>query len=108
MKVTGEFADFVCNFLQIDVKWELEKVRKVLEMYPVAFDGVTKILTPPVNWDESNHGSCSNLPIRFENGLCKSCWKFGWKEFFKFLFKRKIYLYVASGDTQPPVKLMVE
>lgn len=77
-------------------------------MYPIPFDGVTKILSPPSRWDKNKYGKCDVLPIRFENGLCKSCWKFSWKEFFRFLFKRRIYLYVSSNGTQPSVKLVVE
>lgn len=77
-------------------------------MYPIAFDGVTKILSKPIGWDKSKHGACSSLPIRFENGICKSCWKFTFREFIRFLFTRRIYLHIVSGDTQPPVKLTVE
>lgn len=77
-------------------------------MYPVAFDGVTKILSKPIGWDKEKHGRCDVLPIRFENGEYKSCWKFTFREFIKFLFKRKISLYIVSENSQPPVKLIVE
>lgn len=77
-------------------------------MYPVAFDEVNSTLTEPTNWDKTKHGDCLDLPVERGDGFCKSCWKLTFGEFFKLLFKRKIYLYIVSGNTQPPVKLVVE
>lgn len=77
-------------------------------MYPVKFEGCNKVLTPPTDWDCIERGDCGDLHINNSFGECKSCWKFTWGEFFRFLLKRRIYLYVVSGDTQPPVKLAVE
>ncbi len=77
-------------------------------MVPVKFDGMNKTLTAPVNWDELTNGKCSPLHIQASDGQCMSCWRLSIMESIRLLLRRKIYLTVVSGHTQPPVKLSVE
>ena len=79
-------------------------------MIPVMFKGVTKTLHPSYDWDAIEYGICDDLPIQFENGICKSCWKLSFIEIFKLFFSRKIYLSILTGPigTQSPVMLSVD
>jgi len=76
-----------------------------VEMYPVKFDAANRVLSPPEDWDVDKYGMCSDLYIQTEDGICKSCWRLSFVEAVKLIFKRKIYLSIVSGVTQPPVKL---
>lgn len=71
------------------------------EMYPVNFRGANKVLTSPSDWDEEKYGVCRILHVKCENGVHKSCWKFSFREWIKLIWKRKIYLYVASSVSNP-------
>ena len=74
-------------------------------MYPVKFEDSNRNLAPPSDWDEGKHGECAYLPVQTEDGVCKSCWQLSFWEVIRLMFKRQIFLYVVSGETQPPVKL---
>ena len=77
-------------------------------MKPETFPGVDVVLGAPENWDESKHGECEGLPIMKRDGICISCWSMTWRERFSILFGQRIMVHVASGETQPPIALLVE
>ena len=77
-------------------------------MYPIKFDGANCIRSEPSGWDREKYGVCRDLPLQIKDGVCKSCWKLSFVEVVKLVFKRKIFLYVVSGITQPPVRLEIK
>lgn len=76
-------------------------------MTPMRFDGFTKILGAPTQWNEDKYGPCDGLPVACNDSLCVSVWKLTWGERFRILFGENIQLQVCSGQTQPPVALHV-
>ena len=51
---------------------------------------------------------CGSLPVWTDGLQCISCWKMTWRERLSALFFGKVWLSVHSGQTQPPVWMMVE
>jgi len=71
-------------------------------MRPIDFPQANKNLLKPQGWTDEQ---CGSLPI-FSNGQqCISCWQPTWKERLAILLFGKVWLYVWSGQTQPPVAL---
>jgi hypothetical protein len=69
---------------------------------PVDFPEKTKTLQkPPSMTDEE----CSPLHVYSDGEVCISCWRPSWRERLSILWHGRIWLYVASGPTQPPVSL---
>ena len=77
-------------------------------MKPISFHGVNVILNAPENWDEEEHGECKVLPVMRTDGMCISKWSLSWRERLDILFGKSIFVYIASGETQPPISLKVE
>ena len=69
-------------------------------MKPIEFKQQTKILLKPQSLTDEE---CSSLPVYSDGEQCVSLWKMSLKERLKALFFGRAWLYVLSGDTQPPV-----
>jgi hypothetical protein len=48
---------------------------------------------------------CGTLPVATDGQVCLSLWKAGWRERLSILFFGRVWLWVYSGKTQPPVAL---
>lgn len=72
-------------------------------MEPNLFPQANKNLLKPEGWMDEE---CVNLPVFTDGQQCISLWKMSWRERFSALFFGKIWLFVHSGETQPPVLLM--
>lgn len=48
---------------------------------------------------------CGELHIYCDNTYCISKWKMSWRERLHCLFRGYVWLWVVSGQTQPPVKI---
>ena len=75
-------------------------------MEPINFPEQTRVLSkPPSMTDEQ----CKSLAIwNGNNEQCISCWKPNWWDRLRILFGKPIWLWVWSGQTQPPVKVTVD
>lgn len=70
----------------------------------IQFPESTKVLRRPADMSEDE---CSALPV-FTNGrVCISCWELTYEEYREFVETKKIWLCILSGQTMPPIKLMV-
>jgi hypothetical protein len=74
-------------------------------MEPKSFPQANKNLLKPEGMTDEE---CGSLPVYNDGKVCISLWQMTWQERFKALFFGKIWLFVHSGHTQPPVALMVE
>ena len=71
-------------------------------MIPVPFKEQTKVLEmPPGMTDEE----CSPLSVFCDGRQCISLWRPSWRERLSILLFGRVWLYVLSGNTQPPVAL---
>ncbi len=71
-------------------------------MKPTEFKEQTKILNPPHDMTDIE---CGTLPIYSNEGVCVSCWKMSFKERMRGLMFGKVWVWVRSGKTQPPIAL---
>ena len=71
-------------------------------MEPIKFPEANKILAKPESMSDSE---CGSLPIYCDGQTCTSCWKMTWKERLSALLFGKVWVYVVSGQTQPPIAL---
>ena len=71
----------------------------------------------PTNFPESNknllapkgqEATCGSLPVYSDGTNCISCWKPTFKEWVKFIFQRKVWVWVQSGKTQPPIAITAD
>lgn len=74
-------------------------------MQPVKFPEANRELSRP---DGTTAEECKSLFVWTNDKHCLSLWKPTWKERLKLLFKGEIWLWVWSGNTQPPVCLSVD
>lgn len=72
-------------------------------MEPDKFPQANKDLLKPEGWTDDQ---CGTLPVFTDGKECISLWKMTWRERFSALFFGKVWLFVHSGETQPPVGLM--
>jgi len=72
-------------------------------MEPRPFEQSNKTLNAPAGMTEEE---CGSLPVFSDGNQCISLWQMTWRERFSALFFGKIWLFVWSGQTQPPVSLM--
>jgi len=72
-------------------------------MQPIKFKEANKELTKPSSMTDEE---CKSLSVYNDGERCISCWKPSLKEWFSFLFFRRIWLDVHNGYTQPPVALV--
>lgn len=69
-------------------------------MKPTHFDEANKtLLKPPGMTDEE----CGSLPVYNDGEQCISCWRMSLRERLAALLFGQVWLYVLSGETQPPV-----
>jgi len=71
-------------------------------MKPIAFPEATAELSRPANMTEEE---CAPLPVFRDNGACISCWTMTWRERLSVLFCGRVWVWVFSGHTQPPIAL---
>ena len=71
-------------------------------MEPIEFKEQTKVLSKPENMTDDE---CSSLAIWNDGQACISCWKPSIRERLSILFFGKVWLWVYSGATQPPVAI---
>ena len=72
-------------------------------MKPIDFKGANCILERPGTMTEAE---CGRLPIyRMPGGICVSCWRPTLREILSAIFRRRVWLWIWSGPTQPPVYL---
>ena len=71
-------------------------------MKPIKFPQANKTLTAPQGMTEEE---CGALPVFSNGGQCVSCWQPTLKERLFILIFGKVWLWVWSGYTQPPVAL---
>lgn len=76
-------------------------------MEPIEFPEQTKVLEPPEGWDQEENGECGRLPVGVYDGQVISCWKLSWKERLQMLFCGRLWVFVFSGATQPPISFLV-
>jgi len=73
-------------------------------MEPMKFEQANKNLLKPQGMTDEE---CGNLPVFSDGKVCISLWKMTWRERLSALFFGKVWLWVHSGQTQPPVGLLV-
>ena len=74
-------------------------------MNPTHFEQVTNVLERP---DSMTDEECGPLPIFRENGTCISLWRMSLRERISALFFGRVWVWVYSGKTQPPISLSAE
>lgn len=74
-------------------------------MKPVNFKDSNKTLTKP---DSMTDEECSSLHIFNDGTYCISCWRLTFKDLIRIIFTRKVWLWIHSGKTQPPVYIGAE
>lgn len=71
-------------------------------MEPIQFKQANKNLLKPQGMTDEE---CGSLPVFTDGKVCISLWKMTWRERLSALFFGKVWLWVHSGQTQPPVGL---
>lgn len=71
-------------------------------MEPDKFPQANKNLLKPEGMTEE----CGDLPVFTDGNQCISLWSMTWRERLSALFFGRVWLFVHSGQTQPPVGLM--
>lgn len=71
-------------------------------MNPINFKESNTILKRPADMTENE---CGPLVVYSDGKICLSCWRLNFLERLKVLIFGKIWLFVHSGKTQPPVSL---
>jgi hypothetical protein len=72
---------------------------------PTTFPEANRTLTKPEGWTDEQ---CGELPTFSDGESCISCWSLSWRERLVLLFTGRIWLWVWSGRTQPPVALSAD
>ncbi len=71
-------------------------------MKPIDFEQANKTLSKPEGITDEE---CGSLPVYSNGQQCVSCWRPSWRERLSILFFGKVWLWVWSGRSQPPVAL---
>jgi len=74
-------------------------------MKPTRFPEQSVELQPPVGMTEAE---CGVLAVHRTDTHCISRWQPSWGERLRLIFGAPVWLWVWSGNTQPPVALTVE
>lgn len=69
-------------------------------MKPIKFKEQNIILTKP---EHLTHDECGPLPTYTDGEICISLWKMTFMERMTALFTGRVWLWVWSGKSQPPV-----
>lgn len=72
-------------------------------MQPQPFPEANRVLKAPPTMTEEE---CGELPVFTDGRECISCWKPTWQERLSILLFGKVWLFCATGHTQPPVALV--
>jgi hypothetical protein len=73
-------------------------------MEPINFSQSNKILLKPESMSDKE---CGSLPVLTDGTQCLSLWRMTWRERISALLFGRVWLWVYSGETQPPVALEV-
>jgi hypothetical protein len=71
-------------------------------MIPIKFPESNAILTRPVDMTEEE---CMSLSVHTDGVFCISCWRPTLRERLSILLFGKVWVWVRSGRTQPPIAL---
>lgn len=71
-------------------------------MIPIIFPEHNAVLQKPPNMTDEE---CLPLAVYCDGKQCISCWKMSWKERLSTLLFGKVWVWVLSGNTQPPIAL---
>ena len=71
-------------------------------MKPITFPQSNTTLNKPLNMTDDE---CSPLAVYRDGKQCISCWKMSWKERISALLFGRTWVWVLSGNTQPPIAL---
>jgi hypothetical protein len=71
-------------------------------MKPIRFMEANKDLLKPEGMSDLD---CGSLPVFTDGRYCISCWKPNLKERLSIFIFGKVWLWVMSGVTQPPVAI---
>ena len=71
-------------------------------MEPINFKQSSKTLLKPENMTDEE---CSSLHIYNDGEYCISCWRPSLRERLSMLLFGKVWLWVLSGNTRPPVSI---
>ena len=72
-------------------------------MLPIEFKQQSALLAKPAGMTDKE---CGPLPIYSDGQMCVSLWQMSWRERLSSLFFGRMWLFVYSGKTQPPVSLL--
>lgn len=73
-------------------------------MTPMRFPESNRTLTKPEDMTDED---CAPMEAWTDRVVCVSCWKMTWGERVKAMFFGRVWCYVHSGHTQPPISLTV-
>lgn len=73
-------------------------------MKPIAFPQSNKTLLPPQGMEEE----CGDLPVYTNGRMCVSLWELTEEEKKELAENGRIWVFVVSGQTQPPIALSVD
>ena len=71
-------------------------------MEPIKFKQANKELLKPQGMTDEQ---CGSLLVFTDGDECVSLWKMTWKERLSALLFGKVWVWVISGNTQPPISL---
>ncbi len=74
-------------------------------MQPIDFKESNKVLTKPEGMTDEQ---CSSLHVFSDGERVISCWNMSIAERFRAVFTGRVWASVWSGETSPPIKVMVE
>lgn len=69
-------------------------------MLPIDFSQSNKMLTKPGSMTDAE---CQPMRVYTDGHICISLWKANWLERIKFFVTGKVWIWVHSGQTQPPI-----
>jgi len=76
-------------------------------MKPTQFKYSNKVLQPGGAQYSGNITEVAPLPVWSDGEQCVSCWQMTFKERLSALLFGRVWLAVLSGETQPPVAVVV-
>lgn len=74
-------------------------------MKPAPFPQANRNLVAPAGKTKDEVG---DLPVFSDGIYCVSLWQMSWRDRLSALFHGRVWLWVMSGNTQPPVSMVVE
>jgi hypothetical protein len=71
-------------------------------MEPIEFNEQMHVLQKPEGMTDEE---CGPLPVYVADGVITSCWRPTWRERISMLIFGRVWVWVCSGETQPPIAL---